>query len=177
VIPGREEARLIYLAWSTRCPSPTTTGWWSTIGGGSTEFIIGHKLKTKEVESLYMGCVSYTARFFGDGRIEKKPFKQAELAAREQVQAIAARYEREGWKEAVGSSGTARSIAEVLQANGKADGRITAHGLDWLRDELLAAGDLKKLSPPGLARGPHAGGRGRRSHHVGRSSTSSASTR
>jgi exopolyphosphatase/guanosine-5'-triphosphate,3'-diphosphate pyrophosphatase len=94
--------------------------------------------------------VSYTARYFGDGRIEKKSLKQAELAAREQVQAIAARYEKEGWKEVVGSSGTARSIAEILAKNGQAQGGITAPGLAWLREQLLAAGDLRKLALTGL---------------------------
>ncbi|MEO7741886.1 MAG: exopolyphosphatase [Usitatibacter sp.] len=150
VIPGREEARLIYLGVVHSLPLASHNRLVVDIGGGSTEFIIGHKLKTKAVESLYMGCVSYTGHFFGDGRIDKKAFKQAELAAREQVQAIAARYEREGWKEAVGSSGTARSIAEVLQKNGQADGTITAAGLAWLREHLLAAGELRRVELPGL---------------------------
>ncbi len=150
VISGREEARLIYLGVVHSLPMASHNRLVVDIGGGSTEFIIGHKLKTKEVESLYMGCVSYTAEFFGDGRLDRKSLRQAELAAREQVQAIAARYEREGWKEAVGSSGTARSIAEILQKNGQADGAITAAGLAWLREQLLAAGDLRKVELAGL---------------------------
>jgi exopolyphosphatase / guanosine-5'-triphosphate,3'-diphosphate pyrophosphatase len=150
VIPGREEARLIYLGVAHSLPMAGHNRLVVDIGGGSTEFIVGYKLKAKTMESLYMGCVSYTARFFGDGRIEKKAFRQAELAAREQVQTIAARFGKEGWKEAVGSSGTARSIAEVLQKSGRGDGTITAPGLAWLREELLEAGELRKLSLPGL---------------------------
>ena len=150
VIPGREEARLIYMGVVHSLPLSNHNRLVVDIGGGSTEFIIGNKLKAKETESLYMGCVSYTGRFFGDGRIEKKSLKQAELAAREQVQTIAARYTREGWKEAVGSSGTARSIADILQKNGQSDGHITKAGLDWLRDQLLVAGDLRKLTMLGL---------------------------
>src|SRR5579864_3736800 len=102
------------------------------------------------MESLYMGCVSYTTRFFPDGRIEKKAFKQAQFAAREQVQTIAARYEKTGWKEAVGSSGTARSIAEVLVKNGQVPRGITAAGLEWLKDRLLPAGDFRKRALAGL---------------------------
>ena len=150
VIPGREEARLIYLGVVHSLPLTGHNRLVIDIGGGSTEFIIGNRLKPRVMESLYMGCVSYTDRYFGDGRIDKKSFKQAELAAREQVQTLAARFEREGWREAVGSSGTARSIADVLQRNGKSDGRIDAAGIAWLREELLSAGDLKKLSIPGL---------------------------
>ena len=150
VISGREEARLIYLGVVHSLPMADHNRLVIDIGGGSTEFIIGHKLRTKAMESLYMGCVSYTARFFPEGRVEKKSMKQAELAAREQVQTLASRYEQLGWKEAVGSSGTARSIAEILQKNGQSERGITAGGLAWLREQLLAAGDFRKLSLLGL---------------------------
>ena len=150
VISGREEARLIYVGVVHSLPLSPHNRLVVDIGGGSTEFIIGHKLKAKATESLYMGCVSYTNRFFGDGRIDKKTLRQAELAAREQVQTIAAHYEREGWKEAVGSSGTARSIADILQRNGRSEGSITREGLAWLREQLLVAGDLKRLAILGL---------------------------
>jgi exopolyphosphatase/guanosine-5'-triphosphate,3'-diphosphate pyrophosphatase len=150
IISGREEARLIYLGVVHSLPLASHNRLVVDIGGGSTELIIGNKMKPKAMESLYMGCVSFTTRFFPEGRIEKKALKQAELAARAQVQTIAARYEKEGWKEAVGSSGTARSIAEILAKNGQAERGITAAGLAWLRDELLAAGDLRKLSIAGL---------------------------
>jgi len=150
VIPGREEARLIYLGVVHSLPLAGHNRLVIDIGGGSTEFIIGNRLKPKLMDSLYMGCVSYTGRYFGDGRIDKKAFKLAELAAREQVQTLAARFQREGWREAVGSSGTARSIADVLQRNGRSDGHIDAGGIAWLREQLIAAGELKRLAIPGL---------------------------
>jgi exopolyphosphatase/guanosine-5'-triphosphate,3'-diphosphate pyrophosphatase len=150
VIPGREEARLIYVGVVHSLPLVNHNRLVVDIGGGSTEFIIGHKLSAKAMESLYMGCVSYSQRFFADGKIEKKGMKEAELAAREQVQTLATRYEKLGWREAVGSSGTARSIAEILHKNGQSDGGITDNGLEWLREELLAAGDFRKLGIEGL---------------------------
>ena len=150
IISGREEARLIYLGVVHSLPLSSNNRLVIDIGGGSTEIIIGNKLRPKAMESLYMGCVSYTERFFPEGRIEKKALKRAELAAREQVQAIAARFEKTGWREVVGSSGTARSIAEILHRNGRAESGITDAGLAWLREELLAAGDLRKLSLEGL---------------------------
>jgi exopolyphosphatase/guanosine-5'-triphosphate,3'-diphosphate pyrophosphatase len=120
------------------------------IGGGSTELIIGNKLRVKAMESLYMGCVGYTQRFFPDGRIDKKAVKRGELAAREQLQPHVARFDKIGWKETVGSSGTARSIAEILQKNGQSERGITAPGLAWLREQLIDAGDFRKLSIEGL---------------------------
>ncbi|HET9578445.1 MAG TPA: exopolyphosphatase [Usitatibacter sp.] len=150
VIPGREEARLIYLGVVHSLPLSNHNRLVIDIGGGSTEFIIGNRMRPRLMESLYMGCVSFTGRFFGDGRIDKKSFRQAELAAREQVQTLATRFAREGWSEVVGSSGTARSIAEILQRNGLSDGHIGAAGISWLREELIAAGELRKLAIPGL---------------------------
>jgi exopolyphosphatase/guanosine-5'-triphosphate,3'-diphosphate pyrophosphatase len=150
VIPGREEARLIYLGVVHSLPLTEHNRMVVDIGGGSTEFIIGHKLKPRAMESLYMGCVSWSQRYFPEGKIEKKGMKQAELAARDQIQSLATRFEQIGWREAVGSSGTARSISEILVRNGQAERGITLAGLGWLREQLLAAGDFRKLSLEGL---------------------------
>ena len=150
VISGREEARLIYSGVVHSLPLNDRNRLVVDIGGGSTEFIIGVKLKPKVMESLYMGCVSWTRRFFPDGRIDKKSMKAAELAAREQVQTIVSRFEKTGWKEAVGASGSARSLSEAMVASGRAERGITADGLEWLREEVLAAGEIRKLALPGL---------------------------
>jgi exopolyphosphatase/guanosine-5'-triphosphate,3'-diphosphate pyrophosphatase len=150
VISGREEARLIYSGVVHSLPLDDRSRLVVDIGGGSTEFIIGVKLRPKVMESLYMGCVSWTRRYFPDGRIDKKSMKAAELAARAQVQTIAARFEKAGWREAVGSSGSARALSEVMVAAGRAERGITAEGLEWLREEALAAGDIRRLALPGL---------------------------
>src|SRR6185295_19067601 len=64
VIPGREEARLIYLGVAHSLPMSDRNRLVVDIGGGSTEFIVGNKMRPKAMESLYMGCVSWSARFF-----------------------------------------------------------------------------------------------------------------
>jgi exopolyphosphatase/guanosine-5'-triphosphate,3'-diphosphate pyrophosphatase len=150
IISGREEARLIYSGVVHSLPKSDRNRLVIDIGGGSTEFIIGVKLRPKVMESLYMGCVSWTARYFPDGRIDKKSLKAAELAAREKVQPIVAAFEKVGWREAVGSSGTARALSEAMVASGVAENGITAEGLVWLREQALEAGDLRKLSLPGM---------------------------
>lgn len=150
IIAGREEARLIYLGVSHSLPAVPHNRLVIDIGGGSTEFIIGHGLKHKLAESLYMGCVSYSNRFFGDGKVDKKSFKQAELAARREIESITARYVKTGWKETVGSSGTAKALAGILQESGQGDGSITPEGLDWLRDQAIKAGSFAQLDLPGV---------------------------
>ncbi len=150
VIAGREEARLIYLGVAHSLANPQTTQLVVDIGGGSTEFIIGRHFQPVLLESLYMGCVSYSLRFFPDGKIDKKRMREAELAARNELQAIVHIYRTTGWEEAVGSSGTARSLMEVLEQNGFSERGITIDGLDKLRAHLIRIGDVNRLELAGL---------------------------
>src|SRR5574340_356377 len=94
-------------------------------------------------------CVSYSLRFFPGGKVTKPNLKQAELAARLEVQTIAADY-RGLWRHALGSSGTAKAISEILELNGYSKGGITRDGLEKLRTQLLKAGDVQKLDLQGL---------------------------
>jgi exopolyphosphatase/guanosine-5'-triphosphate,3'-diphosphate pyrophosphatase len=102
------------------------------------------------MESLRMGCVSYSMRFFPDGKIEKSGMKKAELAASNEIERIARDFRRAGWKEAVASSGTAKALAAVLAQNGWGKGEITADGLDRLRAQVIKAGDVDRLDDLGV---------------------------
>ena len=141
VIAGREEARLIYLGVAHSMPpapqKPPYRRLVVDIGGGSTEFIIGHGLDPILTESLYMGCVSYSLAYFPDGKVDKSRMKKAELAARQEVSGMVREYRGAGWEEAIASSGTARALEEILRENGYADEGITREGLDRLRGLLL----------------------------------------
>jgi len=150
VIAGREEARLIYLGVAQGLPQADTRRMVMDIGGGSTEFIIGRGLEPLRLESLYMGCVSYTQRFFPDGRITKGNLKQAELAARNELQTIVSEFSDGHWDSALGSSGTARVLCDILEQNGLSESGITREGLEQLRTLLLKAGDAEKLGVAGL---------------------------
>ncbi len=150
VVAGREEARLIYLGVSHSLPASREKRLVVDIGGGSTECIIGTGYKPLKLESLFMGCVSYSLRFFRDGRITKSALKEAELAARTELEPMVGSYTRGNWQQAVGSSGTIRAIAEILQLSGYTDGPITLAGLDRLRSQLIKAGDIATADLPGL---------------------------
>ncbi|MDX8379308.1 MAG: exopolyphosphatase [Gallionella sp.] len=149
VIVGREEARLIYIGVAHGLPQTDEQLLVMDIGGGSTEFIIGHGLKPIKLESLYMGCVSYSHRFFPDGKITKHNLAQAELAARIELQNIVADYKGQ-WQIAIGSSGTAKAMTEIMELNGYSKSGITREGLNALRAYMLKVGDVKKLSLQGL---------------------------
>ncbi len=150
VIAGREEARLIYLGVAHSLPNPKRQSLVVDIGGGSTEFIIGRHFQPSQLESLYMGCVGYSLRFFPDGNVDKRQMKEAELAARRELQSMVKTYRDTGWEQAVGSSGTAKAICDLLELNGFSDGGITREGLEHLRSLLLVAGNASRLTLQGL---------------------------
>ena len=149
IIAGREEARLIYLGVTHSLPPSTGRRLVVDIGGGSTECIIGSGAKQKNRESLLMGCVNFSLRFFPGGKIEKSALKEAELQARLIAQGIEADFSKAHWDEAVGSSGSIRAIADILEAAGWSQG-ITADGMAQLREVLLKAGHVDRLDVPGL---------------------------
>lgn len=151
VIAGREEARLIYLgvAQTSHAKGRRLV---VDIGGGSTEFIIGKGIVPRLTESLHMGCVSFTQRYFADGKISAKSLDRAILAARQEIAGIAPDYLGAGWDCAIGSSGTIKAVRGVLQSMGLAspDGCITADGLMQLRQVILRAAHTDELDLPGL---------------------------
>lgn len=150
VVAGREEARLIYLGVAHSLPPSPESRLVVDIGGGSTELIIGAGHQPHRLESLYMGCVSYSLRHFPGGRIGKSELKQAETAARIELEAVKKQFSRKHWRQAVGSSGTARAIGDILEGNGWSADGITRDGLEKLRAAMLKAGDASRLDLPGL---------------------------
>jgi exopolyphosphatase/guanosine-5'-triphosphate,3'-diphosphate pyrophosphatase len=148
VISGREEARLIYLGVAHALPMGSHQRLVIDVGGGSTELIIGAGLEPQLTESLYMGCVSYSLKYFPGARIDKARMKAAELAARQELAHIVRPYREAGWAEAVGSSGTARSMENILRENGFAAEGLTREGLERLKSLLLK---VEKADPQRIA--------------------------
>ena len=150
VIFGREEARLIYIGVAHTLPPSAEKRLVVDIGGGSTECIIGTGLDPDLTESLTMGCVSYSLKFFAEGRLEKSGFKKAEVAAANELQRIVKSFRRAGWKEAFGSSGTAKALASILRESGWCEQGISAEGLEKLRAQFIKVGEIDKLKVAGL---------------------------
>jgi exopolyphosphatase / guanosine-5'-triphosphate,3'-diphosphate pyrophosphatase len=142
VISGREEARLIYVGVAHSLTPSRERRLVIDIGGGSTEIMIGSGYKPEKLVSLFMGCVSYSMRFFPQGKISKSAMKEAELAARGELHPVANDFSRKHWQSAFGSSGTVRAIAEILLKNGFDDNGITSEGLQRLRAHLVKTGNV-----------------------------------
>jgi exopolyphosphatase / guanosine-5'-triphosphate,3'-diphosphate pyrophosphatase len=150
VIAGREEARLIYTGVNHTLPASDDKRLVVDIGGGSTEVIIGKNDEPLMMSSLYMGCVSYTRRFFPDGVIDEYTMKMAEMYARHEVEVITKPYKKLGWKQAYGSSGTAKALFAILTESGYAKDAITASGLKRLKKKLIRDGCVRPQELPGI---------------------------
>lgn len=150
VIGGHEEARLIYLGVAHVLPPSPEPRLVIDIGGGSTEFVIGRGFAPERLESLKLGCVSMSQRFFATGVLRAESFAAAETHARAEIEAIAREFGREHWQHAYASSGTALALAAILEENGLSSGGITPDGLVRLRKRLIGAGHVSRLALVGI---------------------------
>tara|TARA_R100000654_G_scaffold43915_2_gene70093 strand:- start:1654 stop:2790 length:1137 start_codon:yes stop_codon:yes gene_type:complete len=122
------------------------------IGGGSTEFIIGEGLEGLRRESLEMGCVSFSQRFFNDGNVSQLRMQAALLTAAIKLRSIQRPYQNLGWVEAVGASGTIRTVASIVTAqNWSENGVITNEALDKIIAHMVEAGHQDKFQLEGLS--------------------------
>jgi exopolyphosphatase / guanosine-5'-triphosphate,3'-diphosphate pyrophosphatase len=149
VISGREEARLIYAGVAHLQPSnePRLV---IDIGGRSTEIILGQGNKALVAESFAVGCVSLSMRFFKGGDITAQGFRAAQVAAGAELEEALQAFSPDRWQRALGSSGTAGAVSQVLQASGVTDGRITPEGLRWCIERCISAGHADRIDLPGL---------------------------
>ena len=151
VISGHEEARVLYLGVARSLAGDPGRRLGVDIGGGSTECIIGDDIEPQITSSMHMGCVSYSLRFFEDGKITNERFKAASLEAQVELEPIERRYRSMGWQEAVGSSGTLKSIEAILLENGWSESGITRDGLRHLRKAMISQKNMNKLDIAGLS--------------------------
>lgn len=145
VISGIEEARLIYLGVAHHVPDAEHRMLVIDIGGGSTELIIGEGFDSKYLESLFMGCVGLSVRYFGDGEVSEARFARARLAARLELQPVIATFRSMGWKTAVGSSGTIRAAERVARSMGLIEGGLTVDAVETIIGEVIRAGGIRRL--------------------------------
>jgi len=150
VISGVEEARLIYQGVSHFLPQSDERRLVIDIGGRSTEFVLGQHFDALKTESLRVGSVAWSLKYFPDGELSEKNLKRAEVAAKSFLDVITRAYSAKHWDVAYGASGTVGAVGDVLALAGFKEGEITKEGLDWLRKELVKAKNASRLKLDGL---------------------------
>lgn len=148
IISGYEEARLVYLGVSHDISADKGRRLVIDIGGGSTEFIIGEQKQPKLLESLPVGCVTYSDDFFNDHDNNPPQATTSEMiwktyyATCIELEAICQPYRRVGWDIVVGSSGTMRAVAQLMQDD-VMSGVITRDGISRLLNQLHTTGQIE----------------------------------
>jgi exopolyphosphatase/guanosine-5'-triphosphate,3'-diphosphate pyrophosphatase len=150
IISGHEEARIVYLGVSHSLSNDHGKQLVIDIGGGSTEFIIGNNFEPNALESLNMGSVSVTQRFFANGKLSEKNWKKANTALRLDIMPIEKIFRSGNWKRAIGSSGTIKATRKIIQELQLAKFGISLYALHHIRDHMIAAKTIDNINLPGL---------------------------
>ena len=152
IISGLEEARLIYNGVLHSLPPHEGLRLVLDIGGGSTELILGQGAEPRALESVHLGCVAMTERFFADGRITRKAFDKARVAARLELRPVKAFFRGAGEVESIGTSGTIRSTEQVASELNIIDSHaLTPAALEELIERVLNFESVADLDLPGLS--------------------------
>ncbi|MBL4765005.1 MAG: Ppx/GppA family phosphatase [Colwellia sp.] len=135
IISGKLEAELIYKGVAHTQPLRGST-FIIDIGGGSTELVVGDNFSTSLVDSLTMGCISLQQKFFLNGEITATAMHDAKNFAIKQLSGIADRYRESNSKTLLGTSGSIKTISQVMLEL-YSDDKITAKRLKRLVKQLI----------------------------------------
>ncbi len=150
IVAGREEARLVYLGVAHSLPDDGQPRLVMDIGGGSTEFIVGRGFEPLLTESLHMGGIAYSDLYFPGGEISEVAFARAYNTARLEILNIYDALARQGWKQAIGSSGTLQAVEEMCIENGFAREGISREGIEQFKRQVLRCRHVRELDFKGL---------------------------
>ena len=150
VIPGREEARLIYQGVAHLLAQSDERRLVVDIGGRSTEMIIGQGLNPRLTESYRVGSVAWSMKYFAEGQFTPRAFESDEIAAKAVLEEAINSYRAGTWDVAYGSSGTIGAVSDVLGVNGFSPGIVSQDGLDWLLERLIKAQSADRLKLDGI---------------------------
>ncbi len=150
IVSGIEEARLIYNGVHHSLPPTDGLRLVMDIGGGSTELILGQGAEPRALESLHLGCVAMTERFFPQGRITRDGFDKARVAAQLELRPVKAFFRGVGDVEAIGTSGTIRATEAVAQELGMSETGLTLETVEKLIDKACEYETVDELTMTGL---------------------------
>ncbi len=115
VISGMEEARLIWLGVSSGIELHGRTAMLIDIGGGSTEVIVGNVGGYSILESMRLGAIRLSNRFFTDpGPVAETDFHKVQYYVQGVAGHVTRRVHSAGFDLAIGSAGTANALAAIV---------------------------------------------------------------
>ncbi len=156
VIQGTEEARLIYLGILQALPLYEKKILIVDIGGGSTEILIGTAGQPDYAVSRKLGAIRLKDRFFAEEPLKAADVEKCRNMIRVDLSGVVEDLHHIGFETAVGSSGTAETLAAMaamlapetgagsgenpdgyLFPDDKADLRLSRAGLDRVVEKIV----------------------------------------
>lgn len=160
VVSGYEEARLIYLGALQALPVYKKKILLIDIGGGSTEFIIGKEGNIEFGQSIKVGAVRLTNKYFQDRVVKQKSIDEARTFVRSSINPIIRAIGNEKYDIVVGTSGTITNIGQMIIENkfgkgGDVDNmnnfNYTSEAVSKVSKKILKAADTSERKEiPGL---------------------------
>jgi exopolyphosphatase/guanosine-5'-triphosphate,3'-diphosphate pyrophosphatase len=119
IASGFEEARLIHLGILQALPVFRKKILVIDIGGGSTEFIIGQGRKIAYSNSVKLGAVRLTQRFFPEGKVTRKSLQECSRFITGTLVPIVRDIRKQQYDAVIGSSGTIGNITNIARIKRK----------------------------------------------------------
>jgi exopolyphosphatase/guanosine-5'-triphosphate,3'-diphosphate pyrophosphatase len=136
IASGYEEARYIYLGIIQALPVFDKQILLIDIGGGSTEFLVGKQREIYYDNSLKLGAIRLTQRFFNSDKLESKSIKDCKKFIRGIMNPVTRQLKSFSFDAAAGSSGTIVSIASMVNAAKGGEPDIRLNNFVFTKDEL-----------------------------------------
>jgi exopolyphosphatase / guanosine-5'-triphosphate,3'-diphosphate pyrophosphatase len=115
VASGFEEARLIYLGIIQALPLQNKSVLMIDIGGGSTEYLVGKKREIFYENSLKLGAIRLTQRFFTGEELTEEKIKECRKYVAGNLAPVVRQMKKSRHQTVVGSSGTITALARIIR--------------------------------------------------------------
>jgi exopolyphosphatase / guanosine-5'-triphosphate,3'-diphosphate pyrophosphatase len=136
IASGAEEARLIHLGVLQALPVFEKRLLMIDIGGGSTEFLLGRRRRISLSNSLKLGAVRLTQRFFDDGKLSGRSVKECRAFVKGFLAPVTREVRARGFDVCVGSSGTILNLANMIRIRRGDDDDAPLNNITFTADEL-----------------------------------------
>lgn len=136
VVSGVEEARLIHLGVLQAVPAFDQRLVLIDIGGGSTEILVGERAEVLAAGSFKLGAIRLTQRFFASERLHPGSVESCRRFVRSALTPMVRQVDRVGFGIAVASSGTAETVAAIVNAGRGAEAPRTFNNFVMTADEI-----------------------------------------
>jgi exopolyphosphatase/guanosine-5'-triphosphate,3'-diphosphate pyrophosphatase len=106
------------------------------LGGGSTEFLLGKQRSILFNNSLKLGAVRLTERFFANDTLRNKSIEQCRIFVRGSLAPITRGLQKRPFDACVGSSGTITTIANIIRAQRGEETELSLNNFTFFKSEL-----------------------------------------